>query len=122
MSDILRDYKVEFVFANFGGALPFLQQRFDATYQMLRGIDFVKDLQGNPTDFLKNIYVDTGGDKVRSNFLLALEMLGPKHILWGSDWPAKKDIIGSINAVRNLAIEGIEKEDILAGNALRVFT
>lgn len=117
MADILRDYsEVKFIFANFGGVLPFLLNRFDATYQMLRGINFVKDLKGNPTDFLKNIYVDTGGDKVSANFLLALEFLGPRHLLWGSDWPAKKDLAGSIQAVGDLDISDSDKEDILGAN------
>jgi predicted TIM-barrel fold metal-dependent hydrolase len=117
MADILRDYpKVKFIFAHFGGAIPFLQHRFDATYQMLRGINFVKDLKADPTEYLKNIYVDTGGDKVKTNFLLALELLGPKHLLWGSDWPAKKDISGSMDAVRGLNISEEDKADILGGN------
>jgi predicted TIM-barrel fold metal-dependent hydrolase len=116
MSDILRDYKVKFIFGYFGGVIPFLSHRFDTTYQMLRGINFVKDLKGNPTDFLKNIYVDTSGDIRQANFLAALELLGPQHLLWGSDWPAKKDILGSINAVRNLDISEEDKENILGGN------
>ncbi|TBR17353.1 hypothetical protein EPO66_02850 [bacterium] len=117
MAGILRDYQgLKFIFANFGGALPFLQHRFDATYQMLRGIDFVKDLGANPTEYLKNIYADTGGDKVKSNFLLALEFLGPKHLLWGSDWPAKKDVSGSIQAIRDLDISDSDKESILGSN------
>ncbi|MGA2775728.1 MAG: amidohydrolase family protein [Candidatus Omnitrophota bacterium] len=116
MSDILRDYKTKFVFANFGGAIPYLQQRFDATYSMLRGINFVKDLKGKPTDYLKNIYLDTGGNTIKSNFYLALELVGAKHILWGSDWPAKKDISDSINAVRSLDISEEEKSAILGGN------
>lgn len=117
MADILREYtKTKFIFAYFGGVIPFLAHRFDATYQMLRGINFVKDLKANPTDFLKNIYVDTSGDKTRANFLSALELLGPKHLLWGSDWPAKKDIAGSMQAVRNLEISEEDKEDILGNN------
>jgi predicted TIM-barrel fold metal-dependent hydrolase len=117
MADVFQEYpNLKFIFAHFGGAIPFLQHRFDATYQMLRGINFVKDLKGNPTDYLKNIYVDTGGDKVKTNFLLALELLGPKHILWGSDWPAKKDISGAIQAVTDLNISEEDKKDILGNN------
>jgi len=116
MSDILRDYKVKLIFGYFGGVIPFLSHRFDATYQMLRGINFVKDLKGNPTDFLRSIYVDTSGDIRKANFLAALELLGPQHLLWGSDWPAKKDILGSINAVRNLDVDEKDKENILGGN------
>jgi len=117
MADIFREYPdVKFIFAHFGGAIPFLKDRFDATYNMLRGINFVKDLQANPTEYLKNIYVDTGGDKIKANFLLALELVGPKHILWGSDWPAKKDITGSIGTVKELNISEEEKQEILGGN------
>ncbi|MCX5710903.1 MAG: amidohydrolase family protein [Candidatus Omnitrophica bacterium] len=117
MADILRDFsQVKFVFAYFGGVIPFLTYRFDATYQMLRGLNFVKDLKSNPTDYLKNIYVDTSGDKSKTNFLAALELLGPKHILWGSDWPAKKDVVSSIQAVQNLELSEEDKEGILGGN------
>jgi predicted TIM-barrel fold metal-dependent hydrolase len=121
MAEILREFsEVKFIFAHFGGAIPFLQHRFDATYQMLRGINFVKDLKNNPTEYLKNIYVDTGGDKVKTNFLLALELLGPRHLLWGSDWPAKKDIAGAIQAVKDLNISEEDKANILGGNLERI--
>ena len=117
MSDILKDYPgIKFIFPHFGGAIPFLANRFDDTYVMLRGINFVKDLKDKPSSYLKNIYVDTSGDKVKSNFLAALELFGPGHLLWGSDWPAKKDISGSIQAVKDLDIGEEDKAAILGGN------
>ncbi|MBL7151981.1 MAG: amidohydrolase family protein, partial [Candidatus Omnitrophica bacterium] len=112
----------KFIFAYFGGVTPYLSQRYDATYQMLRGINFVKDLGANPTEYLKNIYVDTSGDRTKANFLSALELVGPKHLLWGSDWPAKKDIAGSIAAVRSLDISEQDKNDILGGNLERIMS
>lgn len=122
MSDILRDYpKVKFVFAYFGGAICYLKQRFDATYQMLRKLNFVKDLQANPSDYFKNIYIDTSGDTTRANFLLSLDLMGPKRILWGSDWPAKQDVAAGIKAVKDLEIAQEEKENILGGNAAKLF-
>ncbi len=122
MSDILRQYpQVKFVFAYFGGALCYLKQRFDATYQMLRSINFVKDLQANPSDYFKNIYVDTSGDSTKANFMLALELMGPQHILWGSDWPAKSDVKSGIQAVNDLDIPESDKTDILGGNLKRLF-
>lgn len=120
MADILKDYKVNFIFAYFGGVVLFLAQRFDATYQMLRGMNFVKDLKGNPTEYLKNIYVDTSGDTTKANFLSALDLLGPKHLLWGSDWPAKKDVASSIQAVKDLAVSDEDKANILGGNLDRI--
>ena len=122
MSDIFRQYpKVKFIFAYFGGAVCYLKQRFDATYAMLRSINFVKDLQANPSDYFKNIYVDTSGDTTKANFLLALELMGPRHILWGSDWPAKKDVVGGIKAVKDLDISQADKENILGGNLEDIF-
>ena len=120
MADILRDYKTNFIFAYFGGVIPFLAHRFDTTYQMLRGMNFVKDLKANPTEYLKNIYVDTSGDTQKANFLSALKLLGSKHLLWGSDWPAKKDIASSIQAVNNLDLSQEDKDNILGGNLERM--
>jgi len=116
MSDILRDYQTKFIFGYFGGVIPFLANRFDATYAMLRGMNFVKDLKAKPTELLKNIYVDTSGDTTKANFDAALALLGPQHILWGSDWPAKRDVSTGINAVKGLNISEADKTNILGGN------
>ncbi|MDI6759143.1 MAG: amidohydrolase family protein [Candidatus Omnitrophota bacterium] len=123
MSGIFKDYpEVKFIFANFGGATPFLKNRFDGTYSMLRSINFVKDLEARPTDYLKNIYVDTGGDSTKANFLICLELFGSEHTLWGSDWPGKKNILEGINALRDLNISEEDKENILGGNLERLFS
>jgi len=114
MGDIFTLFpEITLIFSNFGGIITHVANRFDETYKMLRGINFVKDLGRNPTQFLKTIYVDTGGDKTQANFLSALELLGAQHILWGSDWPAKKDIKGSIDAVANLNLSQNEIKNIL---------
>lgn len=122
MSDILHEYaRVKFIFAYFGGVTCHLANRFDATYEMLRMLNFVKDLKAKPTDYLKNIYVDSSGDTKKTNFLAALELLGYEHLFWGSDWPAKKDVFTSIQTVGDLEISQKEKGDILGGNLKKVF-
>ncbi len=121
MSDVLKDFpNVNFIFSYFAGVTAHLINRFDATYQMLRGVNFVKDLGGLPSQYLKNIYVDTSGDTHVPNFLSALEVFGARHILWGSDWPAKKDVASSLQAVRDLPIGSDDKEAILGGNLSRL--
>lgn len=123
MSGILDEYQgVKFIFAYFGGAVPFLAHRFDATYRMLRSINFVKDLNSDPTALLRRVYVDTSGDKTQANLEAALALFGPKHLVWGSDWPAKKDIAGSIQAISDLDLSSEEKDGILGGNLMRLFT
>lgn len=120
MAGVLKDLEATLIFGYFGGAMPFLENRFDATYQMLRGMNFVKDLGGKPTDFLKKIYVDTGGDRNRANIDIAVSFFGAGHILWGSDWPAKKDIAAGMDAVNNLDISSQDKDNILGGNLERI--
>jgi len=116
MAGILRDYAVKFIFSYFGGVLPFLRERFDATYQMLRKMNFVKDLKDSPSLILKNIYVDTSGEKTLTNFLAALELFGPQHILWGSDYPAKQELNAAIEIVDKLNIPSQDKENIWYNN------
>jgi len=121
MSGVFREFEgLPFVFANFGGAVTLLRSRFDATYRMLRERQFVKDLGADPTRYLRNIYLDTGGDTVKANLQLALELVGPQHVLWGSDWPAKRDPAESIKAVRGLDIPEADKDNILGGNLARL--
>ncbi len=109
-----------FVFGSFGGVVPFLAYRFDMTYRMLRGINFVKDLGADPTQYLQKIYVDTSGDTQAANLQAALALLGPGHILWGSDWPAKKDPAAAIKVLETAGLKGQEKNDILGNNCARL--
>ena len=65
--------------------------------------------------------MDTSGDTTKANFLLALELMGSRRILWGSDWPAKKDIAAGIKAVKDLDISQDDKENILGSNLAKLF-
>lgn len=120
MSGALRELGAILVFGYFGGAMPFLENRFDATYQMLRGMNFVKDLGANPSEILRKIYVDTGGDRNKANIDIAVSFFGASRVLWGSDWPAKKDIAAGISAVNNLEISEHDKKNILGGNLEKI--
>ena len=41
-----------------------------------------------PSEWLKQIYVDTSGVTSHSALMCTIEMVGADHILWGSDCPA----------------------------------
>ena len=123
MSGRLSQFKnFKIIFSHFAGVLPFLFDRFDSTYLMLRSRDLVKDLGGLPSAIFKNIFVDTSGVKSPAMLQLALETFGPGQILWGSDFPAKKDLSPGIKAIEDLDIEESQKENILAGNLTKIFS
>ncbi len=121
MAGTLRRFPdLKFIFAHFGGVTPFIKERFDSIYRMLRGRDIVKDLFALPSEYLGRIYVDTSGVTSSHALMCTLEMVGAEHILWGSDYPGNPDIPASINAIEKLEIPAREKAKILGANIERV--
>jgi aminocarboxymuconate-semialdehyde decarboxylase len=121
-SGIFSQYKgLKVVFAHFAGVLPFLSDRFDSTYYMLRSRNMVKDLGSAPSHILKNIFVDISGVQSTSLLNMALEFFGSNRIVWGSDFPAQKNPTASINALENLNIQNEEKDKIMSGNIINLF-
>jgi predicted TIM-barrel fold metal-dependent hydrolase len=112
--------ELKFVFAHFGGVLPFLKDRFDTVYTMLRLRNIVKDLGNAPSKILGGVYCDTSAVKSRNILAMALDMFGAGHLLWGSDYPANKDIAATIQAVKELKIGPADKEKIFSGNIERI--
>ena len=122
MSEIFNNFqRLKFIFAHFGGVLPFLRDRFDTVYTMLRLRNIVKDLGKAPSEILKNIYCDTSAVKSKNILRMALDMFGPEHILWGSDYPANKDITGALNVVNELGLSELQKKKILGKNLEDIF-
>lgn len=121
MSGVFNRYKdLKVVFAHFAGVLPFLADRFDSTYSMLRTRNMVKDLGSAPSHILKNIFVDISGAQSTSQLTMALEFFGPSRIVWGSDFPAQKDPTASINALETLHIQREDKDNIMGGNVINL--
>ncbi len=113
--------KLKLVFASFGGVTPFLAGRFDRTYKMLLSRGYVKDFGEDPGETLRRVYVDTSGTASESLLNLALEVFGEDRLLWGSDYPANREIEASIEAVRNLDIKEEAKNKILNINLADLF-
>jgi len=117
MSNLLLEFpSVKIIFAHYGGAVPFVKERFDTTYQMLRGRNFVKDLTKLPSEYFKNLYFDTSGSKSLAALLCALELTDASHILFGSDYPANQNFAGAVEVVRQASLKEGEKEGILGAN------
>ncbi|MEK6568153.1 MAG: amidohydrolase family protein [Candidatus Omnitrophota bacterium] len=113
---------LKFIFAHFGGVLPFLKDRFDTVYTMLRMRNIVKDLGKAPSEIFKNIYCDTSAVKSKNILKMALDTFGAEHLLWGSDYPANKDVLGSIKAIRELGAPEGEKELMLGMNVKKIIS
>jgi len=121
MSGVFNRHKgLNVVFAHFAGVLPFLVDRFDSTYSMLRSRDMVKDLGSAPSKILKNVFVDISGVKSTSLLTMALDFFGPQHILWGSDFPAQKNPTESLEALETLDIDKEGKENIKGKNLINL--
>lgn len=117
MSSVFRDFPdLKFVFAHFGGVMPFIKERFDTTYKMLRKRKLVKDISAMPSDYLKRIYVDISGSASPSAIMCTIEVMDIEHILWGSDYPANMDLLKSIKAINRLNIPERQKAQILGKN------
>lgn len=122
LAGILRKFKhLKVVFAHFAGVLPFLGDRFDSTYLMLRSRNIVQDLPELPSVSFKNIFVDTSGVKSSAMLNLALEFFGPTKIIWGSDFPAQKEPLPSLDMLNSLNIAETAKEDISFANLMHLF-
>ncbi|MDO8747834.1 MAG: amidohydrolase family protein [Candidatus Omnitrophota bacterium] len=113
---------LKFIFAHFGGVLPFLKDRFDTVYTMLRMRNIVKDLGKAPSEIFKNIYCDTSAVKSKNVLKMALDTFGAEHLLWGSDYPANKDVQSSIKAIRELDAPDEQKELMLGMNIGKIIS
>ncbi len=119
MSGIFTKYpKVNFIFAHFGGVLPFVGERFDSTYSMLRRRNFVKDLGKNPSEYFSHLYFDMSGTRSAGSLQTALEMTDVNHILWGSDFPANQNFEGSLSVISQ-DILSLEQRNLILGENFR---
>jgi len=120
MEGVLDRSGVKFLFSSLAGVLPFIKDRFDRVYSMLRARGIVKDLGRLPSDILKNVYVDTAGSGL-ANIRLARELFGTDKILWGSDYPVNSDItdnLKEIGAFEEGIIENIRYKNFLTLTAI----
>lgn len=121
MSGVFEQFPdVCFIFAHYGGVLPFVKERFDNTYMMLRSRNFVKDLGQLPSAYFKNLYFDTSGSRSLGSLLCALEVVDRQHILFGSDYPANQNISSSLAMIQDSPLSFDDKQDIFYRNALKI--
>jgi predicted TIM-barrel fold metal-dependent hydrolase len=106
---------LKLVFGHFGGAMPFIRERFDYIYKMLLARGFTEDIRKLPSEYLKRLYVDMSGSCSQNAIMCAVETFGEDHVLWGSDYPAAKTAAASIAAIGALPVTDAAKWKILGG-------
>jgi aminocarboxymuconate-semialdehyde decarboxylase len=137
--------QLQFIAATAGGAISLLAGRLDSAYAPRhyggggppKGnggggppggrpggppiMQYENKITKSPSSFLGNIYVDTANSSV-PNHLANLEVMGADHLLFGTDSPPlATPLEGAIGLVDELPVSSEEKQQILGGNARRLF-
>lgn len=115
---VFQNYSLNFIFSSLGGVVPFLKERFDRVYSMLRQRNLVKDLGVAPSQILRRVYVDASGASLEK-IKMALGLFGAERILWGSDYPVCGNLEKSLETLKSLEKE--TKEKIKSKNFLTLF-
>jgi predicted TIM-barrel fold metal-dependent hydrolase len=113
------------IFGHVGGAIPMLLGRLDCSYTLREDRSFgdwgMTPPPQPPSSYIRKMYVDTVSwhpPAVRC----AVESLGADHVLLGSDFPpVALPLAQSVRAVTDLGLPPAETEQILGGNAQRLF-
>ncbi len=104
-----------YIVAHTGGALLTILERLDNGYRLFP--DCREKISKLPSEYARNLYYDTCsfyGPALR----MALEIVGPDRLLWGSDDP----FIGADDGhVQALDIAENDKAKIVGGNAAEIF-
>jgi predicted TIM-barrel fold metal-dependent hydrolase len=120
-----RDPELKVVAATAGGAIGLLAGRLDRAHGARQGPPSPgppeNALSKPPRAYLEQVYVDTANASL-PNHLANLELMGPRRLLFGTDSPPLSTPLDeAIELVRKLPISEAEQEDVLHGNAERLF-
>jgi aminocarboxymuconate-semialdehyde decarboxylase len=136
---------LRFIAATAGGAISLLAGRLDSAYKPRHWgggppkgtggggppgggppgggppMQFENKITREPSSFLAGVYVDTANSSV-PNHLANLEVMGAENLLFGTDSPPLSTPLGdAIAMVESLPVEQEAKQQILEGNARRLF-
>ncbi len=100
-----------------GATLPYIAGRLDFCWQKMKAAR--QHIARPPSEYLRHIYYDAVC--YRSEALaLAIEIGGPDHVLYGSDYPHNiGDMAGCLARVD--ALPSAQREALRGGNAQRIF-
>lgn len=108
---------INVVVAHLGAAVPYLAGRFDIGY---RAYPECQRLTRPPSEVIERLYLDTVSF-YEPALRMALEVVGPDHILFGSDSPqVTGDMTAAIQTIEDVAARR-DRTKILGDNAARLY-
>jgi aminocarboxymuconate-semialdehyde decarboxylase len=110
---------IRWVLSHLGGAIPYLAERLDRGFHAFR--ECREHIRKPPSEYLRgSFYYDTVNFDPRA-LELAIGFAGVDHVLAGSDYPHQIGSIPSmLSSLRSLAIDEIDRQALLGGNATRL--
>lgn len=108
---------INVVVAHLGAAAPYLAGRFDIGY---RAYPECQRITRPPSEVIERLYLDTVSF-YEPSLRMALDTVGPDHVLFGSDYPQViGDIAASIETIEHVAARR-DRTKILGDNAARLY-
>lgn len=90
--------------------------------QLQAGPEGSQHLKKQPSEYVKQIYVDSVSSFHPAAALCTVRTLGAEHVLLGSDHPPLAvSLKDCVQEVRDLPLTAEEKDKILGNNAVRLF-
>jgi 6-methylsalicylate decarboxylase len=111
---------VRFIFCHNGSAVPLLKNRISALWR--QSPKFAERIPNGPMHELQKLYYETAGSTVPEAFKPLLELVGPKNILFGTDYPWGR--LTMLETLEGLLKQGFSNGDlrlIERDNAVRLF-
>jgi predicted TIM-barrel fold metal-dependent hydrolase len=112
------------ILAHCGGALPALGWRIGEHTVMGRGPQDADIDPAHVAEVLRGLYYETALAGSRNSLLPTLEVTGPDHILFGTDWPAAPEPTVVRNIANLTGFDGFTQDELRGverDNALRLF-
>ena len=107
------------IFAHLGGYIPFIYPRLDSAYP--RHAIMRARTPTTPSDHFRRLYYDTASSYDRMPLACALDLVGPEHIVLGTDYPqVRSEMAATVAGIESASLSMESVENILSGNARRI--
>jgi aminocarboxymuconate-semialdehyde decarboxylase len=114
--------KLKIHHCHLGGMAPYMMGRVDNAYKRFKGEHVMKGDRLPSETYKEHVYLDTLS-MFPPAIKLALEYMGPEHLMFGSDWPhrASGTVPGNMETLDKVGLTKEQEAMIYGKNAMKVF-